>query len=296
MSHERPGSRWSAPPTRWTGPPAALSTCPTPRSCSASSTPPDVLAGLVDGPVMVDNDVNWAARAERDADSPRLDDFAYLHLGEGLGCAVVSDGEVRRGHAGLAGEIAHVLTDGPDGRAVPLIDVFGALGLRRPGIDGDRRARTAGGGRTRRCASTRSAGNPGPGDLRRPRRRGRLLRPRNRRHRRDVGHCARLSTPSPRSSSDSPATSRSEPRNSPTHPLSPAPGAMHSTSFRRPSQPPPDRLEPQRPRQRPSRSTHLDDHFLITGRTRCSTSPADHWTGSRSQILIEARSMVPRNV
>ena len=30
------------------------------------------------------------------------------YLGEGLGCAVVSDGEVRRGHAGLAGEIAHV--------------------------------------------------------------------------------------------------------------------------------------------------------------------------------------------
>jgi predicted NBD/HSP70 family sugar kinase len=96
-------------------------------------SPTDVLAGLVDGPVMVDNDVNWAARAERDAiDSQQLDDFAYLHLGEGLGCAVVNDGVVRRGHAGLVGEIAHVLTTGPDGRAVPLIDVFGALRLRRP--------------------------------------------------------------------------------------------------------------------------------------------------------------------
>ena len=95
-------------------------------------SPADVLAGLVDGPVMVDNDVNWAARAERDAGGPQLDDFVYLHLGEGLGCAVVNDGEVRRGHAGLVGEIAHVLTTGPDGRAVPLIDVFGALGLRHP--------------------------------------------------------------------------------------------------------------------------------------------------------------------
>lgn len=95
--------------------------------------PTDVLAGLVDGPVMVDNDVNWAARAERDAtDSQQLDDFAYLHLGEGLGCAVVNDGVVRRGHAGLVGEIAHVLATGPDGHAVPLIDVFGALQLRRP--------------------------------------------------------------------------------------------------------------------------------------------------------------------
>ena len=30
--------------------------------------------------------------------------------------------------------------------------------------------------------------------------------------------------------------------------------------------------------------------------TRSSPLPADHGTGSRSQILIEARSMVPRNV
>ena len=83
---------------------------------------------------MVDNDVNWAARAERArrTDRQQLDDFAYLYLGEGLGCAVVSDGEVRRGHAGLAGEIAHLLTTGPDGRAVRFIDVFAELRLRRP--------------------------------------------------------------------------------------------------------------------------------------------------------------------
>ena len=61
------GSRWSAPPTRSTAPPAAWSTCPTRRSCSASCPRRTSLAGLVDGPVMVDNDVNWAARAERDA-------------------------------------------------------------------------------------------------------------------------------------------------------------------------------------------------------------------------------------
>src|SRR6201996_6203980 len=89
--------------------------------------PVAILAPLVAGPVTVDNDVNWAARAEANG----LDDFAYLYLGEGLGCAVVSDGEVRRGHAGLAGEIAHLLTAGPDGQAVSLIDVFGQLGLRR---------------------------------------------------------------------------------------------------------------------------------------------------------------------
>ena len=92
----------------------------------------ETLSPYVDGPVTVDNDVNWAARAERDhTPSGALDHFAYVFLGEGLGCAIVSDGEVRRGSAGLAGEIAHILTPGPHGGAVPLIEVFGELGLRQ---------------------------------------------------------------------------------------------------------------------------------------------------------------------
>src|SRR3954469_11687784 len=96
-------------------------------------SPVDVLAPLVAGPVTVDNDVNWAARAERAAAGPgELEDFAYLHLGEGLGCAVVADGEVRRGHGGLAGEIAHLLTRGRAGRAVAFTEVFAELQLRRP--------------------------------------------------------------------------------------------------------------------------------------------------------------------
>lgn len=90
--------------------------------------PVQVLAPYVTGPVTVDNDVNWAARAERAGD-----DFAYVYLGEGLGCAVVSAGEVLRGHGGLAGEIAHLITTGPTGRAMPFTDVFAALRLRRPG-------------------------------------------------------------------------------------------------------------------------------------------------------------------
>lgn len=119
-----------------------------------------VLRPLVGGPVVVDNDVNWAARAERDnADAPPGGDFAYLFLGEGLGAAVVSNGEVVRGHAGLAGEIAHVITPGPGGRPAPFIEVFGALGLRQPGstaIDVRRLlAETAGSGPA--AAATRDA-------------------------------------------------------------------------------------------------------------------------------------------
>src|SRR3954464_8902334 len=95
--------------------------------------PVAILAPLVAGPITVDNDVNWAARAERAATHPgELDDFAYLYLGEGLGCAVVADGEVRRGHGGLAGEIAHVLTRGAGARAVAFTEVFAQLGLRQP--------------------------------------------------------------------------------------------------------------------------------------------------------------------
>jgi predicted NBD/HSP70 family sugar kinase len=90
----------------------------------------------------VDNDVNWAARAERDHDRAAApDDFTYLFLGAGLGCAVVSDGQVRRGHGGLAGEVAHLMTVGPRGQAMPFIEVFSELGLRRAGstaIDAER--------------------------------------------------------------------------------------------------------------------------------------------------------------
>jgi predicted NBD/HSP70 family sugar kinase len=76
-----------------------------------------------------------------DTCAAQLDDFAYVFLGEGLGCAVVSDGEVRRGHLGLAGEIAHPVTVGPHGQATHLIEVFADLGLRQAGstaIDVDR--------------------------------------------------------------------------------------------------------------------------------------------------------------
>jgi predicted NBD/HSP70 family sugar kinase len=96
-------------------------------------SPGELLAPRVSGPVIVDNDVNWAARAERAAAGGGLDNYAYLYLGEGLGCAIVSDGEVLRGHAGIAGEVAHVLTISPAGRPVPLTEVFAELGLRHAG-------------------------------------------------------------------------------------------------------------------------------------------------------------------
>lgn len=90
------------------------------------------LSGFVSGEVVVDNDVNWAARAEAmEVGSAQGGDFAYLHLGAGLGCAVVADGVVLRGYGGLAGEIAHVITRDRRGRAVTFTEFFAAVGLRR---------------------------------------------------------------------------------------------------------------------------------------------------------------------
>lgn len=103
--------------------------------------PARILAPHVDGAVVVDNDVNWAAQAERDNAPALLADFTYVFLGDGLGAAVISDGTVIRGHAGFAGEIAHLLTVGPQGQAMRLIEVFRVMDLRRPGstaIDVDR--------------------------------------------------------------------------------------------------------------------------------------------------------------
>lgn len=111
--------------------------------------PVAVLEPLVAEAVLVDNDVNWAARAEQQGGAIG-DDFAYVHLGEGLGCALVHDGHVRRGHRGLTGEIAHVVTEGPGGAAMPLTRVFAELGLRRErstAIDVDALRRAVGGSR-----------------------------------------------------------------------------------------------------------------------------------------------------
>jgi predicted NBD/HSP70 family sugar kinase len=122
--------------------------------------PAQTLAPHIDGPVTVDNDVNWAAQAERDrARAAALDDFAYLFLGQGLGCAIISDGRVRRGHTGLAGEVAHLITTGPRGQALPFIEVFSELGLRQTGstaIDAERLL-TAATGPEPQAAATRHA-------------------------------------------------------------------------------------------------------------------------------------------
>lgn len=88
------------------------------------------MSRLLPGALVIDNDVNWAARVER---AEGLSDFVYCHLGAGIGAGLVVGGRIVTGHRGLAGELAHVLTTGPRGRAMRLVECFGAAGLLVPG-------------------------------------------------------------------------------------------------------------------------------------------------------------------
>jgi len=67
---------------------------------------PDALREVLHTPVVIENDVNLAAMAERASGAAAgLDDFAFVWLGTGLGLAAVINGQVRRGVGGAAGEI-----------------------------------------------------------------------------------------------------------------------------------------------------------------------------------------------
>jgi predicted NBD/HSP70 family sugar kinase len=66
----------------------------------------DGLREVLHTPVLIENDVNLAAMAERAGGAAAgLDDFAFVWLGTGLGLASVIGGKVRRGVGGAAGEI-----------------------------------------------------------------------------------------------------------------------------------------------------------------------------------------------
>ena len=67
-------------------------------------------------PVLVDNDVNTLATAERLYGRGRdVEDFITLTLGRGVGLGIVANGDIYHGHGGGAGEFGHVtaVVDGP---------------------------------------------------------------------------------------------------------------------------------------------------------------------------------------
>ena len=69
----------------------------------------DLLAGQLDVPVAVDNDVNAASLGA--AALTGHQDLVYLSIGTGLAAGFVLDGALRRGEHGAAGEVGHVPVD-----------------------------------------------------------------------------------------------------------------------------------------------------------------------------------------
>lgn len=62
--------------------------------------------------VAVDNDVNMMARGEHQAGAGRgLNTFLFIKIGTGIGCGIISHGEVYRGADGAAGDVGHICVD-----------------------------------------------------------------------------------------------------------------------------------------------------------------------------------------
>jgi predicted NBD/HSP70 family sugar kinase len=81
----------------------------------------------------VENDVNLAAVGERwQGIAQGVDDFAFLHVGTGLGMGLVLNGEVHRGHHGAAGEVDWALA-GVAEEVDPSADGVAALAARLVG-------------------------------------------------------------------------------------------------------------------------------------------------------------------
>jgi predicted NBD/HSP70 family sugar kinase len=73
----------------------------------------DALRGVLHKPVVIENDVNLAAMAERAAGAATdTDDFVLVWLGVGLGLATMLGGQLHRGTAGAAGEIGYLPAHG----------------------------------------------------------------------------------------------------------------------------------------------------------------------------------------
>ncbi|MFD1717572.1 ROK family protein [Georgenia deserti] len=59
-------------------------------------------------PVLVDNDVNLMALGEHAAVWPDVQDLLFVKVATGIGAGVISDGELRRGAQGGAGDLGHI--------------------------------------------------------------------------------------------------------------------------------------------------------------------------------------------
>jgi predicted NBD/HSP70 family sugar kinase len=95
--------------------------------------PAQVLADLTTAPVLVDNDVNWAALAERRLGAGQhAASFVYIHIGAGLGMGFYVGDHLVRGAHGLAGEIGYLSAATPSGEPSILAAALARQGFGHP--------------------------------------------------------------------------------------------------------------------------------------------------------------------
>ncbi len=78
---------------------------------------PGHLGRLLGAPVLVDNDVNIMALGEHASTYPGVDHLLFVKVATGIGAGIISDGQIRRGAQGAAGDLGHVAV--PGGRDLP---------------------------------------------------------------------------------------------------------------------------------------------------------------------------------
>ena len=69
---------------------------------------PEVLSEHFDAPVLVDNDVNIMGLGEYWSRRLKKEKVLFVKVATGIGCGIVTDGEVHRGADGAAGDIGHI--------------------------------------------------------------------------------------------------------------------------------------------------------------------------------------------
>jgi predicted NBD/HSP70 family sugar kinase len=96
--------------------------------------PAEIFGRLGDVPLIVDNDINCAARAEHRSGAARgVDDFAYVFIGAGLGLGLYVGSRLVRGAHGLAGEIGYLATATGPAQYTTLVSALSQQGLSLPG-------------------------------------------------------------------------------------------------------------------------------------------------------------------
>ena len=78
---------------------------------------PGYLQQRIPAPILVDNDVNIMALGEHKAHWQQVQDLIYVKVATGIGAGIITDGELRRGAQGAAGDLGHIAV--PQGRQVP---------------------------------------------------------------------------------------------------------------------------------------------------------------------------------